>query len=155
MTEPTGPRDPTEVGPVGEARLLASQELARTAPGMPRHEAEAIQQGQAAPPGGGGRPQASDAGADTTAQHGRPGLRREQQIRVREVTHVQGSWTEQERGAPGAFTLQLILDHGADEYVLRPTAQDAQVLLTLLGRSKRAAFDLERKVLLFGHLALE
>jgi hypothetical protein len=89
------------------------------------------------------------------AQNERRERRLEQQIQVREVTHVQGSWTEQERGAPGAFTLQLILDHGADEYVLRPTAQDAQVLLTLLGRGTKAFFDLERKVLLFGHLTLE
>ena len=44
--------------------------------------------------------------------------------------------------------------HGADEYVLRPTAQDAQVLLTLLAQSERAFFDLDRKVLLFGHRAL-
>ena len=153
MTEPTGPRDPTEIGPVGEARLRAGQELARTQPGMPRHEAEAIQQGQATPPGAAGHPGA-DAGADTMAQHERRERRLEQQIRVREVTHVQGSWTEQERGAPGAFTLQLILDHGADEYVLRPTAQDAQVLLTLLGQSERAFFDLDRKVLLFGHRTL-
>ena len=74
---------------------------------------------------------------------------------MRQVTHVQGSWTEQERGAPGAFTLQLILDHGADEYVLRPTAQDAQVLLQLLGRGERAVFDLERKVLIVGTLTLK
>ena len=74
---------------------------------------------------------------------------------MRQVTHVQGSWTEQERGAPGAFTLQLVLDHGADEYVLRPTAQDAQVLLQLLERSERAVFDLERKVLIVGTLTLK
>jgi len=155
MTEPTAPRDPTEVGPVGEARLLAGQELARTAPGMPRHEAEAIQQGQVVPPGGQRPPGADAGGADTMAQNERRERRLEQQIQVREVTHVQGSWTEQVRGAPGAFTLQLLLDHGADEYVLRPTAQDAQVLLTLLGRGTKAFFDLERKVLLFGNLTLE
>jgi hypothetical protein len=79
----------------------------------------------------------------------------ERQIQVRQVTHVQASWTEQERGAPGAFTLQLILDHGADEYVLRPTAEDADVLVKLLARSKSAAFDLERKVLIFGNLTIE
>jgi hypothetical protein len=45
--------------------------------------------------------------------------------------------------------------HGADEGVLRPTAQDARVLLQLLGRGARASVDLERKVLLFGTLALE
>jgi hypothetical protein len=40
--------------------------------------------------------------------------RTEQQIQVRQVTHVQASWTEQERGAPGAFTLQLILDNSVE-----------------------------------------
>jgi outer membrane protein OmpA-like peptidoglycan-associated protein len=79
----------------------------------------------------------------------------ERQIQVRQVTHVQASWTEQDRGGEGAFTLQLILDHGADEYVLRPTAQDADVLVKLLARSKNAAFDVERKVLIFGNLAIE
>ena len=79
----------------------------------------------------------------------------ERQIQVRQVTHVQASWTEQERGAPGAFTLQLILDHGADEYVLRPSAEDADVLVKLLARSSSAAFDLDRKVLIFGNLAIE
>lgn len=79
----------------------------------------------------------------------------ERQIQVRQVTHVQASWTEEDRGGPGAFTLQLILDHGADEYVLRPTAADADVLVKLLARSKNATFDLERKVLVFANLAIE
>lgn len=79
----------------------------------------------------------------------------ERQIQVRQVTHVQASWTEQERGEPGAFTLQLILDHGADEYVLRPSAEDTDVLLKMLARSKSAAFDLDRKVLIFANLAIE
>jgi hypothetical protein len=79
----------------------------------------------------------------------------ERQIQVRQVTHVQASWTEQERGSAGAFTLQLILDHGADEYVLRPTAEDADVLVKLLARSANASFDLDRKVLMFGNLAIE
>jgi hypothetical protein len=79
----------------------------------------------------------------------------ERQIRVRQVTHVQASWTEEARGEPGAFTLQLVLDHGADEYVLRPSAEDADVLVKLLARSKSATFDLERKVLIFANLAIE
>ena len=78
----------------------------------------------------------------------------ERQIQVRQVTHVQASWTETERGSPGAFTLQLILDHGADEYVLRPSAEDADVLVKLLARSKSAAFDIDRKVLIFANLAI-
>jgi hypothetical protein len=85
----------------------------------------------------------------------RPSTPAERQIRVRQVTHVQASWTEEDRGAPGAFTLQLILDQGADEYVLRPTAEDTDVLVKLLARSSSATFDMERKVLMFGNLAIE
>jgi hypothetical protein len=81
--------------------------------------------------------------------------RTEDQIQVRQVTHVQASWTEQDRGGDGAFTFQLILDNGADEYVLRPTAEDADVLLKLFKRSDTAMFDLERKVLMFNNLAIE
>jgi hypothetical protein len=81
--------------------------------------------------------------------------RAEQEIKVRQVTHVQASWTERARGEPGAFTLQLILDNGAEEYVLRPTAADAQVVIELLARSENATFDLERKVLMFGNLAVK
>jgi len=79
----------------------------------------------------------------------------EQRILIREVTQVQASWTEAERGAPGAFTLQLILDHGADEYVLRPTADDADVILKLIKRSDKAMFDLDRKVLIFGSISVD
>jgi hypothetical protein len=81
--------------------------------------------------------------------------RTEREIVIREVTQVQASWTETERGGPGAFTLQLILDNGADEYVLRPTADDADVLLQLLRRSDKAVFDLERKVLIFGNISVD
>ena len=78
--------------------------------------------------------------------------RTEEQIQIRQVTHVQASWIEQERGQPGAFTVQLILDQGADEYVLRPTAEDTEVLLALLQRAGSATFDLGRKVLMFTNL---
>ena len=40
--------------------------------------------------------------------------RTEEQIAVRQVTHVQASWTERERGTLGAFTFQLLLEQGAD-----------------------------------------
>ena len=72
----------------------------------------------------------------------------EQTIRVRQVTNVQFSWTEQGRGEHGAFTVQLILDDGAEEYVLQPTAEDAKVALELFKRAKAVYFDLDRKVLL-------
>jgi len=79
----------------------------------------------------------------------------ERKILIREVTQVQASWTEAERGEPGAFTLQLILDNGADEYVLRPTAHDADVILRLIKRSDKAVFDHERKVLIFGSISVD
>ena len=82
-------------------------------------------------------------------EHDEQEERTEQLIQVRRVTDVHAAWTEGERGAPGTFTLQVILDHGADEYILRPTAEDADVLLALWRRSDSAMFDLVRKVLMF------
>ena len=81
--------------------------------------------------------------------------RTEQSIVVRQVTQIQASWTERERGGPGAFTIQLILDNGADEYVLQPSADDTDVLLQLLNRSEQAFFDIERKVLMFGNIPVD
>ena len=71
----------------------------------------------------------------------------EQQIKVRQVTDVQASWTEHERGEPGSFTLQLILDDGAEEYVLLPMADDAKVMLKLFRSTDTVYFDLGNKVL--------
>ena len=79
----------------------------------------------------------------------------EQKIQIRQVTHVQASWTEQERGAPGTFTFQLILDNGADEYVIVPTSDDADVIMELLDRTDTAFFDKGRKVLMFGNISTD
>ncbi len=78
----------------------------------------------------------------------------EQTIRVRQVTDVQASWTETERGANGLFTFQLILDNGAEEYVLRPTTDDAKVFMKLFDRTNTVYFDLDRKVLIPNDLSL-
>ena len=78
----------------------------------------------------------------------------EQNIKVRQVTDVQASWTETERGEHGLFTIQLILDDGAEEYVLRPTAEDAKVMLKLFERSEAVYFDLDRKVLIPSDVSL-
>jgi len=72
-------------------------------------------------------------------------------IVVRQVTHYQTSWAESEAGAPGVFSVQLILDQGAAEYVIRPTADDLDVLHQLLERGEEVYFDLNRKVLIFGN----
>jgi len=46
--------------------------------------------------------------------------------------------------------MQLILDNGAEEYVLNPTVDDAEAILRFRDRSGRMYFDLQRKVLIFG-----
>jgi hypothetical protein len=80
--------------------------------------------------------------------------RTEGQIRVRQVTDVQFSWTEEGRGEHGAFTVQLVLDDGAEEYVLQPTAEDAKVQLELFDSADAVYFDIDRKVLIPSNLAL-
>lgn len=80
----------------------------------------------------------------------------QQQVReryaVRQVTSYQASWTETERGEEGTFTLQLILDHGVDEYVLDVDSDDLEVMLRLLKVSGHTTFDLDRKVLMFANI---
>ena len=72
----------------------------------------------------------------------------EQQIQVRQVTGVHANWNEEERGEPGKFSLQLILGDGAEEYAIRPPAQDTKVLVKMLGSAESVSFDLGNKVLI-------
>ncbi len=81
------------------------------------------------------------------------GSGRERGYKVRQVTHYQPSWRESQEGAPGSFYIQLILDHGVDEYILEPEADDADVLLKLLAQGGYIGFDKERKVLMFPNLS--
>ena len=78
----------------------------------------------------------------------------EEQITVRQVTDVHANWSEQERGAPGKFSFQLILDNGAEEYAIRPPAEDSDVLMDLFKRSKTIYFDMGRQVLIFRNISL-
>ena len=78
----------------------------------------------------------------------------EQQIKVRQVTDVHANWNEEERGAPGKFSFQLILDNGAEEYAIRPPAEDADALMDLFAMSETMYFDLERQVLIFNNSSL-
>lgn len=80
--------------------------------------------------------------------------RTEQAIQVRQVTDVHSNWNEEERGEPGKFSIQLILDDGAEEYVLRPTAQDTKVIVKLLESSSSQYFDLERRALIANDISL-
>lgn len=78
--------------------------------------------------------------------------RTERQIKVRQVTAIQASWTELERGEEGLFTVQLILDNGVEEYILQPDSDDLEPMLRLFRQSDHTTFDLERKVLMFSTL---
>jgi hypothetical protein len=78
----------------------------------------------------------------------------EQNIQVRQVTDVHANWSEQERGAPGKFSFQLILDNGAEEYAIRPDAEDADVLVELFKLTDKLYFDMSRQVLIFGNVPL-
>ena len=78
----------------------------------------------------------------------------EQNIQVRQVTDVHANWSEQERGAPGKFSFQLILDNGAEEYAIRPDAEDADVLVELFKLTNKLYFDMSRQVLIFGNVPL-
>jgi hypothetical protein len=73
---------------------------------------------------------------------------------VRQVTDVHANWSEQERGAPGKFSFQLILDSGAEEYAIRPPADDADVLVELFKLTDKIYFDMSRQVLIFGDVPL-
>jgi len=78
----------------------------------------------------------------------------EQSIMVRQVTDVHANWSEQERGASGKFSFQLILDNGAEEYAIRPPAEDADVLVELFKLTDKIYFDMSRQVLIFGDIPL-
>ena len=87
-------------------------------------------------------------------RHPAPERSLEQQITVRQVTNVHANWSEQERGEPGKFSFQLILDNGAEEYAIRPPAEDSDVLMDLFKRSETIYFDMGRQVLIFGNIHL-
>ena len=76
----------------------------------------------------------------------------EQAIKVRQVTDVHANWSAQERGESGKFSYQLILDDGAEEYVLRVTVDDAKVLRDFFHDAETVYFDMEREVLIFGEI---
>ncbi len=74
--------------------------------------------------------------------------RPQEAIQVRQVTEVHGNYNEEGEGQPGKFSLQLILDEGAAEYVLRIPAEDVRTLMMMIDEAESMYFDAERGVLL-------
>ena len=81
-----------------------------------------------------------------------PEERTEEAIKVRQVTNIHGNYNEFERGQPGEFSLQLILDDGADEYVLRPPADDVRTLMMMREDAESLYLNTEEWVLILRDL---
>ncbi len=73
-------------------------------------------------------------------------------IKVRQVTDVHGNFSEQGQGETGKFSLQLVLDDGAEEYVLRLTSEDTRTLMLMMNEAESMYFDTERGVLILREL---
>jgi hypothetical protein len=77
----------------------------------------------------------------------------EQSIKVRQVTDVHSNWSSQGPLENGKFSYQLILDNGAEEVLIMPTADDAKVLRDFFNDADTIYFDTEKEVLIFGKIA--
>jgi hypothetical protein len=71
-------------------------------------------------------------------------------IQVRQLSHYQFTWVAGEPGAPGTYTLQLVLDQGAWEEVLTLDADDADNLQDMLSTASTVFYDVGRRTLMFG-----
>jgi len=74
-------------------------------------------------------------------------------IKVRQVTDVHSNWSNQGPMEHGKFSYQLILDNGAEEALIMPTADDAKVLRDLIHDAEALYWDTEKEVLIFGKIA--
>ncbi len=77
-----------------------------------------------------------------------PEERPQEAIQVRQVTEIHGNYNEEGEGQFGKFSLQLILDEGAEEYVLRIPAEDVRTLMQMIDGAESLYFDTERGVFL-------
>lgn len=76
----------------------------------------------------------------------------EQTIRVRQITDVHANWSNQGPLEHGKFSYQLILDNGAEEAMIMPTADDAKVLRDLIHDADSLFWDLDKEVINFGKI---
>ena len=73
----------------------------------------------------------------------------EQTIQVRQVTDVHANWTYDGELEDGKFSYQLILDDGAQEAVVLPTPEAAEVLRDLIQDAETLYWDTQNQVLIF------
>jgi hypothetical protein len=78
----------------------------------------------------------------------------DERIKVRKVTDIHSNWSDQGELTDGKFSFQLILDNGAEERLIMPTNEDADVLMDLFEASDEMYFDTERGTLILNNLSL-
>ncbi len=76
----------------------------------------------------------------------------EQQIQVRQVTDVHANWSNQGEAEDGKFSYQLILDDGAEEAIIMPSAEAAEALRDLIQDAETLYWDKGNQVLVFGKI---
>lgn len=74
----------------------------------------------------------------------------ESTIKVRQVTDVHSNWSNQGPLEKGKFSYQFILDNGAEEAMVMPTAEDGKLLRDLIHDADTLYWDTEKEVLIFG-----
>ncbi len=76
----------------------------------------------------------------------------EQTIMVRQVTDIHANWTYDGELEDGKFSFQLILDDGAQEAVILPSPESAEVLQELIQHAETLYWDTQNQVLIFSKL---
>ena len=76
----------------------------------------------------------------------------ESAIKIRQITDVHTNWSNQGPLQDGKFSYQLILDNGAEEALIMPSATDARLLRDLFRDSQAMYWDSEKEVIIFGRL---
>lgn len=76
----------------------------------------------------------------------------EQAIHIRQVTDIHSNWSSQGPLEHGKFSYQLILDNGAEEALIMPTADDAKVLRDLFHDADTIYYDTEKQIIIFGKI---
>lgn len=77
----------------------------------------------------------------------------DERIKVRKVTSIHSNWSDQGELTDGKFSFQFILDNGAEEQLIMPTAEDSDVLMDLFGASEDIYYDTERETLILNSLS--
>lgn len=78
--------------------------------------------------------------------------RTESVIKVRQVTNVHANWSNQGDLEDGKFSFQFILDNGAQEALVMPTASDGRLLRALIQDAETLYWDTEKEVLIFSKI---